>query len=104
MPDGMSSFNPRAREGRDAKIELIAARLRGKSVAQQIADLTRRLESLDTQLNLVDGLLASLAGNREQRPLKQALMNFAREMTAQRCRVAAQLAALREERKYEPQK
>ena len=84
-------------EAHAAKIELIAARLRGKSVAQQIADLTRRLESLDTQLNLVDGLLASLAGNREQRPLKQALMNFAREMTAQRCRVAAQLAALREE-------
>lgn len=81
-------------EAHAAKIELIAARLRGQSVAQQTTELTQRLGVIDTSLHHIDGLLTCLAGNREQRPLKQALMNFAREVTAQRCRVAAQLAAL----------
>lgn len=84
-------------EAHAAKIELIAARLRGKSVAQQIAELTRRLGHIDTQIQLIDDLLTCLAGNREQMPLKQALLTYSRELTAQRCRVAAQLAALREQ-------
>ena len=84
-------------EAHAAKIELIAARLRGQSVAQQTAELTRQIGHIDTQIQLIDDLLTCLAGNREQMPLKQALLTYSRELTAQRCRVAAQLAALREE-------
>lgn len=85
-------------EAHAARIELIAARLRGQSVAQQSAELTRRLGDIDVQIQLVDDLLTCLTGNREQKPLKQALSQYSRELTAQRCRVAAQLAALREEK------